>query len=112
MNLQTKKKNVPKGKKQNISKKKKKRLKILRWTSLLILGVVAITLFLLSDLFNIKEIKVINNNKITSQEIRDLSTLQVDENMFKFLKISVIEKIKQDSYIESANIHRKLNRNN
>ncbi len=112
MNLQTKKKNVPKGKKQNISKKKKKRLKILRWTSLLILGVVAITLFLLSDLFNIKEIKVINNNKITSQEIRDLSTLQVDENMFKFLKISVIEKIKQNPYIESANIHRKLNRNN
>ena len=112
MNLQTKKKNVPKGKKQNISKKKKKRLKILRWTSLLILGVVAITLFLLSDLFNIKEIKVINNNKITSQEIRDLSTLQVDENMFKFLKISVIEKINQHPYIESANIHRKLNRNN
>lgn len=110
--MQTKKKNIPKGKKQNISKKKKKRLKILRWTSLLILGVVAITLFLLSDLFNIKEIKVINNNKITSQEIRDLSTLQVDENMFKFLKISVIEKIKQNPYIESANIHRKLNRNN
>lgn len=110
--MQTKKKNVPKGKKQNISKKKKKRLKILRWTSLLILGVVAITLFLLSDLFNIKEIKVINNNKITSQEIRDLSTLQVDENMFKFLKISVIEKIRQNPYIESANIHRKLNRNN
>lgn len=110
--MQTKKKNVPKGKKQNISKKKKKRLKILRWTSLLILGVVAITLFLLSDLFNIKEIKVINNNKITSQEIRDLSTLQLDENMFKFLKISVIEKIKQNPYIESANIHRKLNRNN
>ena len=110
--MQTKKKNVPKGKKQNISKKKKKRLKILRWTSLLLLGVVAITLFLLSDLFNIKEIKVINNNKITSQEIRDLSTLQLDENMFKFLKISVIEKIKQNPYIESANIHRKLNRNN
>ena len=110
--MQTKKKNVPKGKKQNISKKKKKRLKILRWTSLLILGVVSITLFLLSDLFNIKEIKVINNNKITSQEIRDLSTLQVDENMFKFLKISVIEKIKQNPYIESANIHRKQNRNN
>ena len=110
--MQTKKKNVPKGKKQNISKKKKKRLKILRWTSLLILGVVAITLFLLSDLFNIKEIKVINNNKITSQEIRDLATLQLDENMFKFLKISVIEKIKQNPYIESANIHRKLNRNN
>ena len=66
--MQTKKKNVPKGKKQNISKKKKKRLKILRWTSLLILGVVAITLFLLSDLFNIKEIKVINNNKITRRK--------------------------------------------
>lgn len=110
--MQTKKKNIPKGKKQNISKKKKKRLKILKWTSLLILGTVAVTLFLLSDLFNIKEIKVINNNKITSQEIRELSTLQVNENMFKFLKVSIVEKIKQNPYIESANIRRKLNRNN
>lgn len=110
--MQAKKKNVPKGKKQNISKKKKKRLKVLKWTSLFVLVLVAITLFLLSDIFNIKEIKVINNNKISAEEIKELSTLHVDENMFKFLKITVEEKIKQNPYIETVAIHRKLDRNN
>ena len=106
------KKNIPKGKKQKISKKKKKRLKILKWTSLFVLVLVAITLFLLSDIFNIKEIKVINNNKISAEEIKELSTLYANENMFKFLKMTVEEKIKQNPYIETVLIHRKLNRNN
>ena len=104
-----KKKTVQKSKKQIISKKKKKRLKILRWTSLFVLLIGAVALFLLSDIFNIKEIKVINNNKITSQEIKELSGLQVNENMFKFLEMSVAQKIKQNPYIESVNIRRKLN---
>ena len=110
--MQAKKKNIPKGKKKNISKKKKKRLKVLKWTSLFVLVLVAITLFLLSDIFNIKEIKVINSSKISAEEIKELSTLQVDENMFKFLKITVEEKIKQNPYIETVAIHRKLDRNN
>lgn len=105
-----KKKNVQKNKKKNILKKNKKRLKILKWTSLFVLIVGAITLFLLSDLFNIKEIKIINNNKISAQEITNLSTLKLNENMFKFFGISIEEKIKQNPYIESAKIHRKLNR--
>lgn len=105
------KKNIPKGKKQKNSQKKKKKLKILKWTSLCVLVLVAITLFLLSDIFNIKEIKVINSRKISSKEIQELSTLQVDENMFKFLKITVEEKIKQNPYIETVAIHRKLDRN-
>ena len=97
------------SKKKSISKKKKKRLKILKWTSLFVLLTGAIALFLLSDIFNIKEIKVINNNKITAQEIKELSTLKENENMFKFLELSVVQKIKQNPYIESANIRRKLN---
>lgn len=98
-----------KKKSKNISKKKKKRLKILKWTSLFVLLTGAVALFLLSDIFNIKEIKVINNNKITAQEIKELSTLKENENMFKFLEMSVVEKIKQNPYIESVNIRRKLN---
>lgn len=101
------KKKKPQGKKYN--SKKKKRLKFLKWTSLFVLLTGAVALFLLSDIFNIKEIKVINNNKITAQEIKDLSTLKENENMFKFLELSVVQKIKQNPYIESANIHRKLN---
>lgn len=97
------------SKKKSISKKKKKRLKVLKWTSLFVLLTGAVALFLLSDIFNIKEIKIINNNKITAQEIKELSTLKENENMFKFLEMSVVQKIKQNPYIESANIRRKLN---
>lgn len=104
-----KKKNLPKTKKHN-SKKKKKNLKFLKWTSLVILTVGAIVFFLLSDLFNIKEIKVLNNNKISAQEIIERSTLKANINMFKFLKRSVAEKIKQNPYIETVKIKRKLNR--
>ncbi len=102
----------PKKKSKNVSKKKRKKLKFLKWTSLFVIMAVAIVLFLLSDIFNIKEIKVVNNNKVSAEEIKALSTLQVDENMFKFFKIAIEEKIKQNPYIESVNIHRKLNRNN
>lgn len=103
------KKKISKSKKQKVSKKKNKRLKFLKWTSLIVLIIGAICLFLLSDIFNIKDIKVINNNKITSKEIKDLSTLQVNENMFKFLGFNIEKKIKQNPYIESADINRNLN---
>lgn len=101
------KKKKPQGKKYN--SKKKRRLKIFKWTSLFVLLTGAMALFLLSDIFNIKQIKVINNNKITSQEIKELSTLKENENMFKFLEMSVTERIKQNAYIENVNIRRKLN---
>ena len=104
------KKKISKNEKKKISKKKKQRLKILKWTSLFVLIVGGIALFLLSDLFNIQEIKVLNNNKISAQEIKNLSSLQINQNMFKFLEISVNEKIKQNPYIENAKIHRRLNR--
>lgn len=93
------------------SKKKKNKGKIIKWVSLTILTIGAIALFLLSDLFNIKEIKVIDNNKISKQMIINLSELKTNENMFKFLKIKVVESIKTNPYIETVEIHRKLNRN-
>ena len=79
-----KKKKVTKNKKQAVSKKKKKRLKILKWTSLFVLICGGIALFLLSDLFNIKEIKVLNSRKITALEIKNLSGLQINQNMLKY----------------------------
>lgn len=102
------------NKKTKTSKKitmeqKRKRRKILKWTSLIVLIFVAIILFLLSSVFKIKEIKVINNNKISEQEIVNLSNIKVNENMFKFLTIKASENIKTNPYIESAEIHRKLN---
>ena len=69
----------PKKKNKKINIKKKRRLKILKWTGLIILIITAITLFLLSDIFNVKEIKVIENNKITSEEI--ISLLAVSDTV-------------------------------
>lgn len=106
--MQAKKKKVKKVSKKTNSKKKKIRLKILKWTSLFVLIIAAITLFLLSDLFNIKQIKVTQNNKISEQEIVNLSGLKTNENMFKFLSFQVKEKIKTNPYIENIKIHRKI----
>lgn len=99
----------PKKKNKKINIKKKKRIKFLKWTSLIILIVAAITLFLLSDIFNIKEIKVSNSNKVSEEEIILLSGIKTNENMFKFFKLKAIEKIKTNPYIEDVTIHRQLN---
>ena len=96
-------------KKKTSLKKRKARIRIIKWTSLIILLVTAILLFLLSNLFNIKQINVINNSKITSEEIINLAGIHVNENMFKFLKFKSVQNIKTNPYIEDAKIHRKLN---
>ena len=96
------------NKKVNL-KKKKLRLKFLKWTSLIVLICGAISLILLSDLFNIKEIIVKNNNRISSQEIISLSEININENMFKYLNLKVKEQIKKNAYVEEVKIHRHLN---
>ena len=97
-----------KNKRINI-KKKKLRARIIKWTSIIILAIGAILFFLLSDLFNVKEIKVVNNNRISSEKIIALSGIQVNENMFKFLKIKAKENIKSEPYVEDVNIARRIN---
>ena len=106
--MQAKKKKIKKTSKKTNSKNKKNRLKIIRWTSLSILIICAITLFLLSDLFNTKQIKVVNNNKILSEEIITLSGIKINENMFKFWGFEVEEQIKINPYIEDVKVRRKL----
>lgn len=63
---------------------------------------------LTSPIFNIKEINVINNSQISSETIISLSELKKDENIFKFYKNAVANKIKENAYIESVKIERKI----
>ena len=63
---------------------------------------------MLSPFFNIKEIDVINNKKISSETIISLSELKKDENIFRFIKSKTIENIKTNAYIENVKIHRKI----
>ena len=108
----------PKNKKINSKKKttnkkqdpkKKIKLKIIKWTMLFVLIVTAIVLFMMSSVFNIKEIVVINNNKVPSQEVINLSTLTTGVNMFKTTNRTIEDGIKTNAYVESVNIKRNIN---
>ena len=108
--LNTPKKAPKKTNKKKLKKKKnKKNTKIIKWTSIILLLIVAVLILLFSDLFNTKEIKVINNQKISSQEILHLSTLQTEVNMFKMNKGKIINNIKTNPYIANVKVSRKLN---
>ncbi len=104
-----------KAKNIKISKKQMKRKRLFRkikfiFKLIILIGLIvgAIVFALTSPVFNIKEIKVENNSKIPSDTIISLSELKIEENIFKFNKSSTIEKIKENPYIESVNIRRKI----
>ena len=105
-------KNKKTNSKSNIKKqnqKKKRKIKIIKWTSLFILIVTAIILFMMSSVFNIKEIVVENNNKVSSQEIVNLSTLTTGVNMFKITNKTIRDGVKTNTYIEDVSIKRSIN---
>ena len=99
---------VQKTKKRPKTKKKNMKLKIIKWIFLLALLATAIILFLLSSVFNITDIVVENNKKISEQEIVNLSGLVKNENMFKTTNKKIKEGIKQNPYIEDVVITREL----
>lgn len=96
----------------NVHKKKKKNkkliFKITKWTTLSVALIGGLICFLLSPVFNIKNINVYGNNKITTETITSLSGISIDENMFKIRKSDVINKIKQNAYIETVEITKKM----
>lgn len=96
-----------KNKKQ--SKKTKIGLKIFKWTSILGLIITAVIIFMMSSLFNINEITVSNNNKISSEEVIRLSGLTTGINMFKTSNKSIRNAVKTNPYIENVKIKRNIN---
>lgn len=91
--------------------KEKKRRKIFRTIKILMIIFIligAIAYFLLSPIFNIKNINVSGNEKISSEEILSLSQLKKDENIFKINKNETRENVKQNAYIDTVEIKRTL----
>lgn len=82
--------------------------KIVKWTILLIALVAAFIFFMMSPLFNIIEIKVSNNQKISSETIISLSGIQLGENIYKTSRKTISKNIKQEAYIDDVKISRKL----
>lgn len=104
----TKQKKLKNKSKEKQKTKKKASSKFAKILILVVLLVLAIILFLLSDIFNIKEIKIENNEKVTEQEIINLSELKTSDNMFKINKNDIKEKIKKNAYIADVKIKRNL----
>ena len=111
-NKTQKKKVKKKYRKKKLSEKEIKRNRIikaiLKWIVLIILLIGSIIYFLLSPLFNIVEVNVENNSKISTEEIISLSKIKTGDNIFKTRKTDVINSIKENPYIESVQVSRKL----
>lgn len=112
---QAQKKNVKRIPYEEEKKRRKKRekqfrvVKLILKILLLIAVIVGVILFLfISPIFNIKNIDVQGNNKINTEEIKSLSRLNLEENIFKFSSKKIKENLKENAYIDSAEIKRKL----
>ena len=86
-----------------------KRIKrIVKFT--LILGIIigAIVFATCSPIFNITDIEVLNNNRVSSDTVISLSGIYINENIFRFIATKVSNDIKQNAYIENVKIKRVL----
>lgn len=105
----TKKKPKLTPKQQEIARKKRKIIfRLIKWTSLVVLLIGGGIYFLLSPFFNIKNITIIGNEKITQETIISLSEIELEQNTFKISKSKVEQAIKANSYIDSVKVKRKL----
>lgn len=96
-------------KKQEISRKKRK--KIFRVIKvLMLLGIIAggIIYAMLSPIFNIKNITVSGNSKLSAETIISLSGLNIDQNIFNFWTNDIKEAVKQNAYIDTVEVKRKF----
>lgn len=111
-------KKVSNSNKNNNTKKKKvmnprKRkiiLRAIKLTLAIIILLIGLIAFFKSSLFNIKNINVsIENNKILIEsQIKNLSTINIGQNIYSINKRQIVESIKSNPYVESVKIKRSL----
>ena len=95
-------------KQEKILKKKKRIKRIIKWTTLFLLVAGGVVFALVSPIFNISEINVLNNKQISSETVISLSQLQTGQNLFKFSIANVSKEIKTNSYVENVKIKRRI----
>lgn len=95
---------------KNINKKRKPRmaLKILKWTSIIIVIIVGIIYTMVSPIFNINKISVNGNSTVTTEKIINLSGLTTGENIFRINKNNIKKSIMKNGYIDNVSIKRVL----
>lgn len=93
---------------ERIKKQKRRIIAKLSFVAILIIMLIGgFVYFLLSPVFNIKNIKVTNNANIATEEIIKASNIKINENMFKFSKREAKKAILKNPYIEEVKIKRK-----
>lgn len=90
-------------------KKRSRKIKLIL-KILLLLGIIigGIAFAMISPIFNITQIQVLNNEQVSVETVISLSQLKTEENIFRFSSTKTIEKIKENAYVENVKIHRKL----
>lgn len=96
-------------KKRELSKKRRKLIfRIIKIIVLLGIIIGGIIFAMVSPIFNIKDITVSGNSKISSETIISLSGLKLEQNIFNFRTSQIVDSIKQNAYIDTVNISRKI----
>ena len=102
-------------KKKEFTKQQRKRNKTIKRIKrivkiIVLLGIIigAIIFATCSPIFNITDIEVLNNNRVSSDTVISLSDINTNENIFRFIATKAINNIKQNAYIEGVNIKRVL----
>lgn len=95
-------------KQEKIIKKKKKIKKIIQFITLILFCIGGIVFALVSPLFGIQNIQVINNEQISTDTIISLSELQIGQNLFKYNRNEIEKNIEANPYVEKVQIKRKL----
>lgn len=102
-------KNRKKYDNQRKANKKSELIKlIIKWTILISALIAAIIFFMMSPLFNISEIEVTGNEKISTDTIISLSKIEVGENIYKISSKRVGRNIKENAYIQEVSVKRSL----
>lgn len=94
--------------KRKIKKNKGKNKFFITIISLLSMTIALIIMALITPAFNIQEIKVEGNNKVPTANIINLSRIKIGQNIFKNNKKKISNYIKENTYIENAEIKRIL----
>lgn len=99
--------------KKEFLKKQRKRNKLIKRIKLLLkilvlVGIIAgaVVFATCSPIFNIADIEVVNNNRLSSETIISLSGISKEQNIFSFISAKVSDNIKQNAYIEDVKIKR------
>ena len=101
------KKKVRKTKKPRKKKKRKKKNYLLRLFVIIVVSV-GLYYFASSEMFDIDKVQIENNQHYTIEQIKDKAGVKIGQNIFKFKKSELKEKLLKDPYFENVVIKRKF----